>query len=108
MFRHEAQPQGWVSQLGFEHTPLRQALVKIVGQQRQYPVVLLRPQRALVERLGSAFPDQIIWGSDWPVCTLAASYSEWCEATAALLQRFDAADREAILGGNAGRIYGLT
>lgn len=53
-------------------------------------------------------PERVIWGSDWPVCTLAASYSDWCEATAALLQRFDAADREAILGGNAGRIYGLT
>ncbi|EIM77464.1 amidohydrolase 2 [Nitratireductor aquibiodomus RA22] len=53
-------------------------------------------------------PGRVIWGSDWPVCTLAASYSDWCEATAALLQRFDAADWEAILGANAGRIYGLS
>ncbi|WP_295813264.1 amidohydrolase family protein [uncultured Nitratireductor sp.] len=53
-------------------------------------------------------PTRVIWGSDWPVCTLAASYAEWCETTAALLAHFRTEERAAILGGNAIRVYRLT
>ncbi len=64
--------------------------------------------RPVVEHLLSAFgPDRLIWGSDWPVCTLAASYGEWIEATDALLAGVSPAERDAILGGNAIKAYGL-
>lgn len=50
---------------------------------------------------------RIIWGSDWPVCTLAATYAQWIEATDALLAGLDPDERAAILGGNAIEAYGL-
>jgi L-fuconolactonase len=52
-------------------------------------------------------PDRLIWGSDWPVCLLAADYASWLEATHELLRACSKAERDAILGGNAIRAYGL-
>jgi len=52
-------------------------------------------------------PERLIWGSDWPVLTLAASYDRWRDLTADLLAGLSDADRTAILGGNAVRFYGV-
>lgn len=52
-------------------------------------------------------PDRMIWGSDWPVCTLACSYARWAEATEALLAGLTAMERAAIMGGNAAKFYRL-
>jgi L-fuconolactonase len=50
---------------------------------------------------------RVIWGSDWPVLTLAASYAEWVEAGDELLAGLTQGERDAIYGGNARRFYGL-
>ena len=64
--------------------------------------------RPYVDHLLDHFgPDRIIWGSDWPVCTLASSYERWCDATDNLLSGCTLAEREAILGRNAVQVYGL-
>lgn len=64
--------------------------------------------RPTVEHVLGVFgPQRVIWGSDWPVCTLAASYDAWVEATDVLLAGCTAAERDAVLGGNAVRAYGL-
>lgn len=68
-------------------------------------VEALRPH---VEHVLAVFgPHRVIWGSDWPVCTLAASYDAWVEATDVLLAGRTAVEREAVLGGNAVRAYRL-
>jgi L-fuconolactonase len=51
--------------------------------------------------------ERVIWGSDWPVLTLAASYAEWVEAGDELLAGLTQGGRDAIYGGNARRFYGL-
>jgi len=53
-------------------------------------------------------PDRLMWGSDWPVCTLAASYGEVLELAQAAVAALGEAERAAVLGGNARRVYGLT
>lgn len=58
----------------------------------------------LLEHFG---PERLIWGSDWPVCTLTSTYGAWCEATNQLLDGLDAAERAQIWGGNATRLYNL-
>jgi L-fuconolactonase len=51
--------------------------------------------------------DRLMFGSDWPVCILAGDYARvWAETNSALADRSDA-EREALLGGTATRIYGL-
>lgn len=60
------------------------------------------------EHVLNAFgPERVIWGSDWPVCTLAASYEAWCDATDTLLHSFTTDQRNRILGGNAAAFYRL-
>lgn len=64
--------------------------------------------RPTFDFLLSAFgADRMLWGSDWPVLTLAASYERWCEVTDALLAPLAPAERDGILGGNAVRFYRL-
>jgi L-fuconolactonase len=52
-------------------------------------------------------PERVMFGSDWPVCTLACSYRRWCEIVDGWLQPLLPALRQAILGGNAARVYRL-
>ena len=64
--------------------------------------------RPYVDLLLDAFgPSRLIWGSDWPVCTLASSYERWCETTDTLLSHLSSMERQAIMGGNAARAYNL-
>ncbi|MBX3576333.1 MAG: amidohydrolase family protein [Rhizobiaceae bacterium] len=70
-----------------------------------WTVETLRPY---VEHVLDVFgPERLIWGSDWPVCLLAAGYHEWVAATDTLLSGCTASERAAILGGNAAEVYGL-
>ncbi|MEU0073608.1 amidohydrolase family protein [Streptomyces sp. NPDC006332] len=49
-------------------------------------------------------PDRLMFGSDWPVCTLAATYGDVLDAAAALT---DPADRTRIFETTATRVYDL-
>jgi L-fuconolactonase len=61
--------------------------------------------RPYVEALLSAFgPDRLIWGSDWPVLTLAGSYGDWMDMVLSLLP---SPEHAAIMGGNATHHYRL-
>ncbi len=52
-------------------------------------------------------PARLLWGSDWPVATLAADYRTTFQAYAALTAALGEAERAAIFGGNAARVYRL-
>jgi len=52
-------------------------------------------------------PERLMFGSDWPVCTLAAEYADVIAIVRDFLTPLAAAEREAILGGNATRFYSL-
>jgi len=52
-------------------------------------------------------PQRLLWGSDWPVLDLAASYDAWRELTMQVLAGLTAQEQAAILGENARRIYRL-
>jgi L-fuconolactonase len=64
--------------------------------------------RRYVDHLVACFgPRRLLWGSDWPVVELGGGYRRWVDATAALLSNLPDPDRDAILGDNARRFYGL-
>jgi L-fuconolactonase len=52
-------------------------------------------------------PGRLMFGSDWPVSTLGASYAQVCAAARALTAGLSPAEREAIFSGTARRIYAL-
>lgn len=58
----------------------------------------------VIERFGW---DRVVWGSDWPVCTLTASLSIWLAATHALTSGVSAREREKLFAANARRLWSL-
>lgn len=52
-------------------------------------------------------PKRLMYGSDWPVCLLATSYSRWFQLVSKKIARFSAAERERIMGGTAIEAYRL-
>lgn len=64
--------------------------------------------RPFVEVALDAFgPERCLFGSDWPVCELAARYTEVVQALEELLSPLSDAEQAAVWGGNAIRFYGL-
>ena len=51
--------------------------------------------------------DRMVWGSDWPVCTLGGSLSTWVGATHALLEGVSKDEKHALLAGNAIKLWNL-
>jgi Predicted metal-dependent hydrolase of the TIM-barrel fold len=51
-------------------------------------------------------PQRVMFGSDWPVCLLAATYDQCMEVLeSALPDEYGSQEREALFGGNAARFY---
>jgi L-fuconolactonase len=72
---------------------------------KQWNLESLRPYlNTVMEAFG---PQRILAGSDWPVCLVACGYAQWFGLLEQYLPGFSQAERDAIFGGNAERIYRL-
>ncbi|MFC8241726.1 amidohydrolase family protein [Streptomyces chartreusis] len=70
-----------------------------------WTVTDLRPYAdAVLEAFG---PGRLMFGSDWPVCTLAATYGEVLAAARELTDVLSDAERTQVFEGTAARVYGL-
>src|SRR5208282_382273 len=64
--------------------------------------------RPTVEHIIGRFGwDRVVWGSDWPVCSLTASLSIWLAASHALTRGASADEREKLFASNARRLWRL-
>jgi L-fuconolactonase len=64
--------------------------------------------RPYYETVLAAFgPDRLLFGSDWPVCTLAAPYGQVCALYRELTAQLSAAEQDTIFGHTARRVYRL-
>jgi L-fuconolactonase len=86
------------------------ATVKLSGlvteaEHDAWTVADLRPYaEALLTSFG---PARLMYGSDWPVCLLAASYDRVIEAADELTAQLSPTERADVFGGTATRTYGL-
>ena len=64
-----------------------------------------RYMSAVLELFGT---DRIMYGSDWPVCTLSASYEEQYKLVEDFFSKLSQTERDDIFGLNAKRFYDLT
>jgi L-fuconolactonase len=63
---------------------------------------------AFVARIFSCYgADRVMWGSDWPVMTLRATYQGWLEMSLELVRRHAAGGEDIVFGANAVRFYQL-
>lgn len=65
----------------------------------------LRPYADLI--LTEFGANRVMWGSDWPVCQLRASYDQWLAAAENLTTQYSAIEKAGIFGGNAVDFYRL-
>ncbi|NEC09581.1 amidohydrolase family protein [Streptomyces sp. SID7909] len=64
--------------------------------------------RPYAETVIDAFgPGRLMFGSDWPVCRLAATYTEVLDTARALIEELSEDERAAVLATTAERVYGL-
>lgn len=100
---------GWSERLA-PFGALPHVLCKISGMvteadRRTWTVAQLRPY---VRRALAVFgARRLVFGSDWPVCLLAASYSRVMDAARGALGEISEADSARIFGGNAIALYRL-
>ena len=52
--------------------------------------------------------ERVLWGGNWPLCSVGGSMKLWLEATEEILASLSPEDRAAVLGGNVRRVYGLS
>jgi predicted TIM-barrel fold metal-dependent hydrolase len=52
-------------------------------------------------------PDRVMFGGDWPVCTLAATYRQWVEALKAIVKERKEEEQRKLFYDNAVKFYGL-
>ena len=70
-----------------------------------WTVALLEPYwEVALEAFGA---ERLMFGSDWPVCLLRASYADWVAAVGMLASGLNDAQRAGFWGGNANRVYRL-
>lgn len=53
-------------------------------------------------------PDRVLFGGDWPVCTLGATYRRWVEALRTIVAARSDADQRKLFHDNAARVYRLS
>lgn len=70
-----------------------------------WTVETLRPY--VTHTIASFGWDRVVWGSDWPVCTLGGGLLDWVAATHALIADASDGDRTKLLSGNAKRLWRL-
>jgi predicted TIM-barrel fold metal-dependent hydrolase len=65
--------------------------------------------RPFVEHVLGCFGwDRVMFGSDWPVCTLSATYQRWVEAARELTANASEINKEKLFSKNAERVYRLS
>ncbi|MGK5555583.1 amidohydrolase family protein [Actinomadura kijaniata] len=68
------------------------------------PADIMIYARHVLETFG---PDRVMYGSDWPVCTLAAPYREVADLAGEAMAELTDGERAAVAEGTARRVYGL-
>jgi L-fuconolactonase len=87
------------------HPNVTVKLSGLVTRAGQWTTATLAPYvDILLEQLG---PARLMFGSDWPVCLVAASYSQVVEAMEALTSTLSCSERADVFGMTAARVYGI-
>lgn len=101
--------EGWLQAL----TPLAalpNVWVKLSGLVTEAEWESWRPAQLepyVLEALRLFGPERSLFGSDWPVCTLAATYAQVKGALEALLSGLSPGEREQVFGLSAAQVYRL-
>ncbi len=106
----EHQWEPWASALAalraHEHVTCKVSGVVTQADWEHWTIDDLRPYFDHV--LAVLGPERLLFGTDWPVCTLAASYDTVVDVAEQLTADLSEAEHAAVFGGNATRVYRLS
>ena len=61
-----------------------------------------------LEHITKSFtPNRMMFGSDWPVCLLAATYKQSIDLVEEFISKFSESEKNAFWAGTANKAYGL-
>jgi L-fuconolactonase len=97
---------GWIRELAAEPNVVCKISGLVTEADRDsWTIADLRPYaETAIEAFGA---ERVMFGSDWPVCNLAGTYTEVFDAAILLTSGLSEAERAAVFGGTATRIYRL-
>jgi len=122
---HAAKPrlaQGWQAEWAMdwrrhlsEFAALPRVSCKFSGLVTELPPAACASTDATIEAVQPVWdalllwfgPARILWGSDWPVLTLATSHAQWLAASGKLIGSLAPAEQDQVWHGTARRVYGL-
>ena len=88
---------------GFEHLYVKLSGLVTEANWQQWQLSDFEPY---IESILEAFgPDRIMFGSDWPVCLVAADYGQVLTIVNQYIEKLSTAEQAAIMGENAERFY---
>ena len=90
---------------GFENVDVKFSGLVTEADAAHWTLEDLRPFAEVV--LEAFTPARMMFGSDWPVCTLAASYTRWFGTAQALVRSLSSDEQQQIFAGTATRAYRL-
>jgi L-fuconolactonase len=90
---------------GFENVDVKFSGLVTEADRNHWTTDDLRPYVDVV--LKAFTPARVMFGSDWPVCTLAASYARWFGTAQGFLQPLSSDEQQQIFAGTATRAYRL-
>ena len=67
--------------------------------------IRLENENYSIHAIGCFGWDRVLFGSDWPVCTLAGGYEPWLEAALWATSGANESDRRKLFSENAKRVY---
>ena len=67
--------------------------------------ILAPPINFCLDKFG---PDRVVFGGDWPVCLLGASYRRWVDSLKEVISNRSESDQRKLLHDNAEKFYRLT
>lgn len=100
----------WASLLGAFDAERSHVWCKLSGMVTEAAHGSWRPEqlRPYIRHALDVFgPERCLFGSDWPVCTLAASYGDVLNGLMVNLDGLNAAETDMVLAGSAIALYGL-
>lgn len=105
--RREKEP--WSSMLGeVAHNPRVSCKVSGMVTEADWERWTIDDLRPYFDRVLETFgPDRMLYGTDWPVCTVAASYADVLTAARLLSAELSTSEQARIFHGTAEAVYGI-
>jgi predicted TIM-barrel fold metal-dependent hydrolase len=103
---HQSWQEWMKAAAGLENVVCKISGIVVTAEKGKWSAADLAPHmNYCMETFGE---DRIIFGGDWPVCTLSATYQQWAEALFEIVKDRPASFRKKLFHDNALRVYGLT